>query len=319
MLGSRLLVLALAGALCAVPAWGQDDDDLAPLTPTKKKNEPKAKPKPKPPPAKPAPKPKPAPVTNNTDDELAPLAPMKGELQLKLAASAATRRAKVTIDDKDAGTLPLAAQSLAAGDHVVSVRAPGFSIWKKTLTVTANKTTEITVPLEATAALVSVTADSSGAEVLINGKGVGTAPVEELEVPPGSTTIVVRKEGYKDASTTVKLVAGREYPISIKLGAPAAATNLVAQTDRPENTNLTPANTETPGGLEGTYEPTPVYKRWYVWVGAAAVVAAVAVGVAVGVNSSKPHVLSDKEICGGACDACIGFMCGMSASGITKF
>ncbi len=317
---SRLLVLALAGAFLAAPAWAQDDDDLAPLTPKKKTDAPKAKAKPAAPKAKPAPtaaKPKPAPAAT-PDEDLAPLAPSKGELVLKLAATSNTRKAKVSIDDKEIGTLPFAAQSMGAGEHTVWVRAPGFAVWSKKITVTANKTTELSVALEANAALLTITADSPGAAVLINGRQVGIVPLEELEVAPGSTTILVRKEGFKDATTNAKLVAGREYPISVRLTPAPPATAIVAQSDRPENTTLTPTDgAESPLGVEASYEPTPVYKRWYVWTGVAVVVAAaVAVGVGVSV-SNKPKSLGEKEICGGMCDACIGFSC--AASGIMKF
>ena len=100
----------------------------------------------------------------------------------------------------------------------------------------------------------------------------------------------------------------------MKLGTPAVAS---ADTDRPENASLTPAPSEGPsGGLEQSVDNAPVYKRWYVWAGAAAVVAAVAIGVAVGVSNSKPRTLGESEICGGKCDACIGFMC---SAGIVKF
>jgi hypothetical protein len=258
-------------------------------------------------------KPRPAP-TPTPDEDLAPLPPLMSELVLKLAATSATRRAKVTIDDKDVGTLPLSPQMLSPGEHTVTVRAPGFAWWTRKVTLVGNKPSDVTVTLEATAALVSVTADSSGAEVLINGKGVGTAPVDEMEVAPGTTTIVVRKEGFTESTQTVKLIAGREYPISVKLGVAPVATAIVAGSDRPENTNLTPANPDASLGLEASVEPTPVYKRWYVWAGAAAVVAAVAVGVGVGVSSSKPKRLTEAEICGpGGCDACIG------CAGIVRF
>lgn len=311
MAWSRLLVMALAGALMAAPAWGQEDDDLAPLTPKKKPDG--AKPKPKPRPARPpvVVKPRPAPTP---DEDLAPLTPLMGDLVLKLAATSTTRRAKVTIDDKDVGTLPVPPQTLSPGEHTVVVRAPGFAWWTRKVTLVGNKPSEVTVTLEATAALVSVTSDSSGAEVLINGKGVGTAPVEEMEVAPGSTTIVVRKDGFAESTQTVKLVAGREYPISVKLGTVPVTPAIVAGSDRPENTNLTPANPDASLGLEASVEPTPAYKRWYVWAGAAAVVAAVAVGVGVGVNNSKPKRLTEAEICGPkGCDACIG------CAGIVRF
>ena len=320
MSGSKVLMIALAGALLTGQAFAQDDDELMDLSP-RKKPDPKAKPKPK---AKPAPKARPAPV-QASDDELAPLTPSKGELVLKLAVGSNVRRAKVSIDDKDVGTFPVANQTLSAGEHTVVVRAPAHATWTKKVTIAGGKPTEVLVSPEANAALLSVTTDTNGARVSINGKQLGTAPIEELEVAPGTATITVHKEGYKDMTQTLKLIAGKDYPINVKLGAPVAASEpiVATNTDRPENTNLVPTSDTEPAVSARVEESKPIYTRWYFWAGAVAVVAAVAVGTTVGVSSATPRRLGEKEICGtGGCDACIGgFMCGVAASsaGIAPF
>ncbi len=310
---SKVLVLALGAVLLGSSAFAQDDDDLMQLSP-KKKVDPKAKLKPK---AKPRP-PVVKPPLSSTDDELAPLTPSKADLLLKLAGTAIPRRTRVSIDERDVGPLPVAPQSLSVGDHTVAVRAPGYATWTKKISIVANKPTEVTVGLEATSAIVSVTTDAPGAQVAINGKSVGLSPLEDLEVLPGTTTITVRKEGYRDSSQTLKLIPGKEYPLSIKLSlAPVAEV----APDRPEAPNLVPpANADL--GLGTTVEPSaPVYTRWYFWVGTAAVIAAVAAGTAVGVSSSQPKPLGEKAICGDkGCDSCIGFTCMTSpASGIVPF
>jgi hypothetical protein len=296
-------MLVLAGALLASPALAQEDDDLAPLT----RKKPEAKPKPKPKPSKPPVKP--SKPTTASDDDLAPLTPIRGELVIKLAATVTSHRAKVTIDDRDLGALPLGPQSLNTGEHTVTVRAPGFAHWTKKVTVTPNKSTELNVTLEGTAALVSVSSDVQGAEVVINGKGMGMAPIEDLEIAPGNATILVRKDGFRESVQTLKLVAGKEYPLSVKLSSPGATSALVADSDRPEvSGNLFPAaNTETPISIETTVESTPVYKRWYFWAGGAAVVAAVAAGVFVGVSYSRAKPSEESVVCGAkGCSGCIG-------------
>lgn len=315
---SKVVVIALGAALAAGPAWAQDDDDLlSPLAP-KKKADPKAK-------AKPKAKPKPAPTATkpppSSDDELAPLTPAKGDLLVKLAVP--NKRAKVTLDDKELGGFPVPSQQLSAGEHTVTVKALGHNTFTKKVTIAAGKPTDLLVTLEPNAAIVSVSTDAVGATVLINGKAVGPAPIEELELPPGPTTISVHKEGYKDATQTVKLIAGKDYPFTVKLGAPIPATAIVANptpTDRPENTNLTPTSTTPAEPIVSTQvEDSKIYERWYFWAGAAAVVAAVAVGTAVGVSSSQPKPLGEKAVCGDSgCDACIGLTC-MAVTGIAPF
>jgi hypothetical protein len=91
------------------------------------------------------------------------------------------------------------------------------------------------------------------------------------------------------------------------------------------------STSEAPLDVTATVQPeTPVYKRWYFWVGVAAVVAAgVGVGVAVSQANAKPTDLSQqdfKDYCtsSGKCapkfDQCINVSCNAlraSASGIS--
>ncbi len=212
---SRALCLAICFSLGASQAFAQVDDDLlSPLTP-KTKAKPKAKPKPK----APAVKPKTRPPEPEVD--LAPLVPVKGELLVQLSTSA--RNAKLFVDEQPQGGFPSKALELNAGEHTIQVKAPGFATWNAKVNVPANKTTEHKVNLTAIAALLSVTTDVPGAEVMVNGRVVGTAPVTDLEVPAGSAELVVRKEGFQSASQTVRLVAGKPTDLNVRLQGGSAA------------------------------------------------------------------------------------------------
>jgi hypothetical protein len=319
-------VFAVLVCLLAVPAFAQDDD-LAPLAPTKPKPAP-AKPKPAPAKPKPAPVAKPKPVA--VDDDLAPLAPVapkQGELSVKLAT--AVSGASVSIDGKELAS-SAAAQSLPPGEHTVQVRRPGYAVFVKKVTVVAGRPVEVSVSLVATAAVLSVTSDVSDAQVFVNGRQVGTAPLRDLEVPPGSVEISVRKAGFKEDKQRLTLLAGKDYPVQVKFN-PGALT-AVAVSDRPVETDLTPGPTHASTVDTGiTTAPTvadaPIYQRWYFWAGVAAVVVAAGVGVAVGVNASQTQKLQEGNICyqrdssgkltpqtGGTCSSCIGLAC--SGAGI---
>jgi len=268
-----LLVLALAAA----PALAQDDDDLPALPTAKPKAKPKPRPKPRP--AKPA---KPEPVA---DDDIPALPPQKGELLVKL--STPVKGAKLTIDDKEIGTLPQSSQTLNAGEHTVTVRRLGYAPFTKKVTVVGNKASEVNVTLEASAAVLTVSSDVAGAQVFVNGRLAGTAPLIELEVPPGPTEIAVKKDGYHDGAQTLNAKAGRDYPIEVKLGAPIASTVVATNTDTPVNDDrLTPTRTDEPiPAVDTSADGTPVYQKWWFWTAAAVVVVA-AVGIGVGVGAS---------------------------------
>lgn len=299
----RVPVFLLA-ALLSFSAFAQDDDDLAPLAPI-----PKVKPKPRP-----RPKPRVKPAPKPADDDLAPLAPIAktGDLVVKVAGGVS--RAVLSIDGKEVGQLPLAPQSVSSGEHTVTVKRAGYAQFVKKVSVPGGKQTEVEAKLTAVSAIISVKSDVDDAQVLINGRLIGTAPVVDYEFPPGPVTISVIKEGFKEDKQKLTLVAGKDYPIEVKFKPAEVAA---AATDRPIETTLTPLVDTTPPPIEVKKGPveTPIYQRWYFWAGVGAVVVAAAAGTAVAVGSAnaQPAKLSEQQICGGKCDGCIGFTCGTTA------
>lgn len=297
---SLVLLLALAVPMSALAQ--DDDDDLAPLAPIGKPKA--AKPKPaKPKPAKPKPA-KPAPAA--PDDDLAPLAPLaaKGDLTVKVAAG--LTGSLLSIDGKEVGALPLPAQSVASGEHTVTVKKAGYAAFVKKVLVAGGKNTEVEAKLTAVAAVLSVTSDVPGAQVLLNGRPIGTVPLKDVEVPAGPAEVAVIKEGFREEAQKINFQLGREYPVVVKFSAPAA-------TDRPLATNLTPTATAGDVPLTGvSVAPSePITSKWYFWAGLAAGAVAIGAGVATGVAvSQESGRLTPAGICGGGgCDGCIGIAC----------
>ncbi len=296
-------VMALA-MLSSSLSLADEDEDLLAAPAAKKKAPPRAPKAPARRAAKKAPPPQ-------SDDDLAAPTPAKATVLVKLSKE--VKKAHLFIDERDMGTLPLEAQAVSPGEHLLQVKAPAHGVWTKKVNLGPGKKGDYVASLEATGALLSVSSDVAGADVFVNGRSVGTTPVEEAEVPAGTLEVLVKKSGYKDGTQTVKAEKGREVSAAVKLVAEETTTTVVAQNaDRPENTNLTPAptDTDTTNITTTTVSPEPIYKKWYFWAGAAAVVAAVAAGTAVGVSqANQSKTLDEKAICGGKCDACIGFAC----------
>lgn len=306
----RSSVVLLAALALSSTAFAQDDDDLAPLAPL-------GKPKPKPKPKKPvAPKTKPAKPTI-ADDELAPIGPIaaKGDLFVKVAANLAG--SILSIDGKEVGALPLPPQNIPSGEHTITVKRPGYAAFVKKVLVPGGKSVDVEAKLTAVSAVLSVTSDVPGAQVLLNGRSIGTVPLNEVEVPPGPAEIAVIKDGFKEESQKINFVAGKEYPIVVKFNAVVAAT---VPSDRPVETKLTP-NVGSPNPVTGvSVAPAePITSKWYFWAGIGVGVAAVTVGVIAGV-ASQPPANPEKDICGpGGCDACVGFMCAAGARPLGTF
>lgn len=299
----RLLPWLLLSALAiSFAAHGQDDDDLAPIAPKKPKAPPAAKARPRPKAPPPAPKAKP-----DEDDDLAPIAATKADLTIKFGQGLSN--AIVSIDGKDVGPLPVPPQSLAAGEHTVKVRRIGYGDFVKRVTIVGGKAQELEAKLTPINAVVSVTSDVADAQVFVNGRLVGSAPITELELPAGSTEIAVRKEGFKDDKQRLTLVAGKDYPIVVKFN-PGTVSTVVAAVDRPVEPRLTPTDGDTSTNVvTTTAEETPVTQRWWFWAGIGAVVAAgVVTGVVLATNGNQPPLrLTADQLCGpNGCDSCIG-------------
>ncbi len=300
----RSSVVLLVVVAMSTAAFAQDDDDLAPLAPMGKPK-PKAKPKPKPKPAtKPSTKPKP---TQVIDDDLAPIAPIaaKGDLSVKVASSLSG--SILSIDGKEVGALPLPPQNIPSGEHTVTVKRPGYAAFVKKVQIPGGKTVEVEAKLTAVAAVLSVTSDVPGAQVLLNGRSIGIAPLNDVEVPPGPAEIAVIKEGFREETQKINFAVGKEYPISVKFNAVA-----VAPSDRPVESRLTPlAGSGTPVTGVSVAPAEPITSKWYFWAGVA--VAAIGVGVGVGLGVRQAAIdrpLNENDICGPeGCDGCIGLSC----------
>lgn len=320
MILRRVALFALVAAL-AVPSsvFAQDDDFIAPLGPqptkpsrSKKSKTTKAS-KPKKAKTKKerttsrkgAAKPPPKPVE---DDFIAPLAPVKTELALKLGANA--RGARLTLDGKEVtpGATPI---EVTPGEHTVVARRSGYAEFSERIVVEEGKVAELVVSLDAVVGFATVTADVGRATVLVDGLEMGTTPLSNMQLKPGSRQFEFRAKGLKDTQT-INVRAGQQYVVEGKLR-PVTSTTAVAANDTPTAPVLTPEFTpvdEKPGVSLGT-EPEPQvatstskawYQRWYVWAGVA-VVAGAGVGAVMATRSSPGKPLTQEDVCGAnGCD-----------------
>jgi hypothetical protein len=302
-------VFALVTALLAPQAFAQDDDLFVPFDPGKEKPAPKSKPKAtkKRPAKKPVTSKKPAPVASPEDDLFVPIPAAKTELLVKLLGG--VKGARLFLDNKDMGVLPVAALPVEPGEHTLVVRRPGFAEFTRRITVEAGKSREVSVALDAVAGVVSVSADVPGAHVSVNGQPRGQVPLTGLELKPGSHEIVVSREGFLPEVNKLAIRAGRDYTIDAHL-----TPNAVASVDRPERTEPPSIIPNPPSAMDPVVpslterqqpevsEDRPWFKRWYVWAGVGAVVAAAAAGTVVATQGGAAKPLTPDQVCGGPCD-----------------
>ena len=139
------------------------------------------------------------------------------------------------------------------GSHVFTLGRKGFSDVVLNKSFGPGARAELKLQLDRLPATLHISANRDGATVSVDGKDVGTAPVD-VERLAGSYQVTVQKPGFAVYQTHVTV-------------RPGEAANLTAALDA---------------------KKTPIYKKWWFWTAAAVVVAAVGVGVYYGTRQPPP-------------------------------
>jgi len=115
---------------------------------------------------------------------------------------------------------------LAVGTHTVNLKLAGYQSFTNTYGVNSGQTTYASVTLvpvqnPSTGDLI-VTSSPSGAAVYLNGnyQGVTTSiggPLDITDLTAATYTVVLKKSGYQDYTTTVKIVAGQTAQVAATL------------------------------------------------------------------------------------------------------
>lgn len=172
----------------------------------------------------------PAPARAGKSSRYAPAAPVAPPTasEGQLIVSSMPMGATVEIEGRSGQQwkAPQTVTGLAAGTYKVSFNMPGYATETRTVQVAGGARTPINVRMVAVKGFVTVASKPAGAEIWINGKDTGKVTPIEFLVEPGTQNIVVRKQGYLDASTDVKLVAGQSVNYAPSLMAAGRTDNI---------------------------------------------------------------------------------------------
>jgi serine/threonine-protein kinase len=137
--------------------------------------------------------------------------------------------ADVILDGKGAGQSPVALLTVRPGVHMVRVVRDGYAPAGLTLEV---RNGEPLLPLrfvmEPLSAKLRVLSEPANAVVRVDGKPVGTTPLESLDLAPGRHDVRVERRGYSPATQAVEGKGGQTVEVSLRLerdrsGRPAGA------------------------------------------------------------------------------------------------
>ncbi|HKD78508.1 MAG TPA: PEGA domain-containing protein [Candidatus Angelobacter sp.] len=136
-----------------------------------------------------------------------PPAPSEGQLIVSSVPMGAT----VEIEGRPGQSwkAPQTVTGLAPGTYKVTFSMPGYAPETRSIQVTSGARTPMDVKLNPVKGFITIAGSPAGAEVFINGRDTGRVTPIEFMVDPGPQNIVLRKSGYLDASTDLKMVAGQ--------------------------------------------------------------------------------------------------------------
>jgi hypothetical protein len=167
-----------------------------------------------------------------------------------LSISSTPKGAGLYVDGGYKGETNQIVGGLAVGSHTVNLKLAGYQSFTNTYGVNSGQTTYASVTLvpvqnPSTGDLL-VTSSPSGAAVYLNGnyQGVTTSsggPLDITDLTAATYTVVLKKSGYQDYTTTVKIVGGQTAQVAATLqasGTPSSGTISAEIMSTPEGADV---------------------------------------------------------------------------------
>ena len=140
--------------------------------------------------------------------------------------------ARVVLDGRDVGETPVTVGDVANGAHTVRVVRDGYVAGQRRVVVSAARPEQsLTIALRRPAAATPstpsrrgqpmatlyVASRPAGASVFLDGKLIGTTPLQLGEVAPGDHTVRLELDGYQRWSSSVRVVAGERSRVAASM------------------------------------------------------------------------------------------------------
>ena len=129
--------------------------------------------------------------------------------------------AQIQLDGKSdpSWVTPFDLTGLSPGKHIVSAGKTGYSEEIRSVEVASGSKSFVVIHLSPSNALVVVNSTPAGAEIVLDGKNTGRVTPAQFAVEKGSHTVVLRKPGYLEETTTADLGPGQNFQFAPALRA----------------------------------------------------------------------------------------------------
>ncbi len=134
--------------------------------------------------------------------------------------------ARVAIDGRDRGVTPLAVHDLSLGMHAVRVTRDGYTAEERRIRITRSRpSTAMLITLDRTRATaaagftggLSIDSRPNGAKVYIDGRLVGTTPLQSHAVSAGEHAIRLERDGYRHWTSAVRIISNEQNRVTASL------------------------------------------------------------------------------------------------------
>lgn len=187
---------------------------------------------------------------------------MRGDLSV----SADREAAVVLVDGKNVGQAPFKAPH-TIGKHLLEVRSQdGRFGYAEEVIVSFDQHTQVKAKLKRLWGKLSVRSTPAGAEVLLDGRSLGNAPLDRVAVGAGGHQISLRLDGHREHSIEVDVPPDHHHVMEVLL--------------RP----VVEVKARQPQAV-----PAEPGRRVWTWVAAGAAVAAASVGIGLGISANSDY------------------------------
>lgn len=145
--------------------------------------------------------------------------PKVSEGKAGVTVSSMTKGAKVFIDDKEVGEVPLPGViEVEPTRHTVQVKKRGYTTFIDTILPSPGQVVEVEADLVPSGGFVKVKSKNADIklQLLVDGNVVGTTPFDG-DVAPGKHVLEARAAGYLPESKPIEVVAGQELAVEFQL------------------------------------------------------------------------------------------------------
>jgi hypothetical protein len=106
---------------------------------------------------------------------------------------------------------PFSVTGLTPGKHLVSASKSGYGSEVRSMDVVSGGKTSVVFHLAAVNALVVVNSTPAGADIMLDGKATHKVTPAQFAVEKGTHSVVLKKQGYLDETTTADLGPGQNF------------------------------------------------------------------------------------------------------------